>query len=907
VSYPTRVPSWRRYLRFWGSSVQSDIDAELRFHFDARISELVAQGVELAAARAQAVEEFDDVSNVSEALRDIDGRMARRHSRVEWISGVKDDVVYGIRSLRRAPAVTATIILTLALGLGVNAAMFSFLDQVFGRYPAGVAKPETVHRLWSTRHFGDHADVMFWPRFDYKAYAAVTEAVGDRARTAIYGPPTQLKLGTGEQPPKAWVTYAGTGYFELLGVRMSAGRFFSTEENRLGANIPVAVVSDAFRRRMLNSDSSAIGQRITVGKRQFTVIGVTEPKFTGLDLDAADIWLPLGSFGVGYVKGNWWDSPNVNGFGVLLHPTRPGIDRQIEDRATLALRSYMASLTGNWGGNADTATDARVGSIIIARGPGEQKQEVKVATRLAGVAAIVFLIACANVINLLLARALQRRREIAVRLALGISRSRLVRLLVAESVLLAVVAGVAAVLAAQWGGSLLRSLLLPDVHWATGTLSLQVVLFAMVASIVAGAVAGVIPAWQASRPDLTDALKAGAREGVLQKSGLRSGLVMVQAALSVLLLAGAALFVKSLRNVHDLNIGFAADRLTFASITFDTKDSIRDASVKPAMDQLAQRIRGMPGVEQVALTGMQPMNGISWLTWRADRVLPKGQPDPTYFAVSPEYFSTTGVRVVRGTGFPNVHGTATPRAVVINQAMAQEVWPGENPIGRCMRFGERDAACYTIIGIVENARRNQIIEEAKPQYYVPFDNPPARSYMDPTLIVRSTPARASTVGAEVRAMLKQTWPTGIPNIKRMSDQLEPQYRPWKLGATLFSTFGLLALIVAAIGIYSTVSYGVTQRTHEFGVRLALGARIGDVLRLVIGEGMRTVAIGVAIGIALALAAGRLIVTLLYGIEPSNAFVIAGVSIVLLGVAIIAALAPAWRAARVDPVNALRTE
>jgi putative ABC transport system permease protein len=454
----------------------------------------------------------------------------------------------------------------------------------------------------------------------------------------------------------------------------------------------------------------------------------------------------------------------------------------------------------------------------------------------------------------------------------------------------------------------LRSLLLPDVHWATGTLNVQVIVFAIAASILAGAVAGTIPAWQASTPDLADALKAGAREGVVRKSRLRSGLVAVQAALSVMLLAGAALFVKSLQNVHDVNIGFVSDRLAFASITFDTRDSIRDAALKPAMEQLVTRLRATPGVEQVAMTGMQPMWGISWQTWFTDKTFPKGkQPIPTYFAVSPEYFATTGLRIVRGTGFPNARGAAMPRVLVINEQMAREVWPGENPVGRCMRFEKETAPCYTVVGVVETAHRNEIIEEAKGQYYVPIDNPPPRTFVTPTLIVRADPRRLGPIASDLRAMLRQLWPSGIPQVIRMSERLEPQYRPWKLGATLFSTFGLLALIVAAIGIYSTVSYGVTQRTHEFGVRLALGARIGDVLRLVIGEGLRTVAIGVLIGIALALAAGRLIASLLYGIEPSNAFVIVGVSIVLLGVAIVAALAPAWRAARVDPVNALRTE
>src|SRR4051812_31333407 len=241
MSYPTRVPSWRRYLRFWGSSVQSDIDAELRFHFDARISELVAQGESLATARARAIEEFGDVTQVSQTLRDIDGRMARRRSRLEWIGGVRDDVVYGIRSLRRTPGVTTTIILTLALGLGVNAAMFSFLDQIFGRYPAGVARPETIHRLWTARHFSERAEITYWPGFDYPGYRTIRDAIGERARVSMYRTPMETKLGSGEAPPKAMVAYAAAGFFEILGVKPAVGRLFSPAENELGANAPVAL------------------------------------------------------------------------------------------------------------------------------------------------------------------------------------------------------------------------------------------------------------------------------------------------------------------------------------------------------------------------------------------------------------------------------------------------------------------------------------------------------------------------------------------------------------------------------------------------------------------------------------------------------------------------------------------
>jgi putative ABC transport system permease protein len=475
--------------------------------------------------------------------------------------------------------------------------------------------------------------------------------------------------------------------------------------------------------------------------------------------------------------------------------------------------------------------------------------------------------------------------------------------------MLALVAALAAVGAAQWGGSILRTLLLPGIHWATASVNWHVAIVALAIALLAGTAAGLIPAIQASRPNLSRDLKSGAQDGGVQRSTLQSSLVVVQAALTVMLLAGAALFVKSIQNVHDLDIGFASDRLVFAAISFDSQDTVREARIRPAIDEIASRMRHMPGVEAVALAGMQPMNGFALDDWFTDKTFPNGKaPNTTYSAVSPEYFAATGLRIVRGTGFPSVRGAAMPRVVVINSAMANAVWPGENPIGRCMRFGKEEAPCYTITGVAANASRDRVVENPMPQYYLPLDNMPTPGWSrNPTLVVRAEPDRIGALIGELRAELHAAWPEGAPKVTRMSDALEPQYRPWKLGATLFSAFGLVALVIAAVGIFSTVSYAVNQRTHEFGVRIALGARIGDVLRLVVGDGVRTAALGVAIGIVLALAAGRAIESLLYGIKASNPAVILLVAAILLTVAIIAALGPAWRASRVDPMTALRME
>jgi hypothetical protein len=314
-------------------------------------------------------------------------------------------------------------------------------------------------------------------------------------------------------------------------------------------------------------------------------------------------------------------------------------------------------------------------------------------------------------------------------------------------------------------------------------------------------------------------------------------------------------------------------------------------------------------VEKVALSSNTPMNAISLLTFYsgADSLGSFRGHVPTMNAVSPGYFSATGLRVLRGSDFPNVRGSAMPPVFLVNAAMATLLWRGADPLGQCVHFAKRTNPCYTVSGVVENARRNDVIEEATPQYYLPLDQMPVKGWNPGALVVRTTPQRKAAVGAELRRMLRQAFPAGEPKITEMTTLLEPKYRPWRLGATLFSIFGLLALVVAAVGIYSTVSYGVSQRAHEFGVRVALGARTGNVLSQVLGEGLRTVAIGVVLGVALAVATGRFIASLLFGITPGSPVVMIVVSLVLLAVAAVAALAPAWRAARVDPVTALRSD
>jgi predicted permease len=579
------------------------------------------------------------------------------------------------------------------------------------------------------------------------------------------------------------------------------------------------------------------------------------------------------------------------------------LDGTFEQRATLAIRDLNRRVSPRF---PDTLANVYAGPLVgkaLTR-PG---QESLIGSRLGWVAAIVLVIACANVINLLLARAVRRRREIAVRLALGVSRARLVRLLTVETVVLAGLAGMAALFVAWAGGTLLRGLLLPNVTWYESVLHWRVVVFAGAATLLAGVVAGVIPALQASNPELTQSLKEGAREGAVHKSRLRTAMVVTQAAFSVVLLMGAALFVRSLNNVKGLDIGYDADRLAFGNVQFEAGQRQPRAVVAAAMAELAARLEGRPGVEGVARSFMVPMRGISFTTfyWGNDSSLSLRPNSPTHSPVSASFFQTVGTRIVRGTTFEDHRGA--PKQVVINEAMAGRMWPGRDALGQCIRFVKRDADCYSVVGIAENARQGYVIEDPKPMFYLPLENLPETGPTGSTLIVRARAGAMSAVRAEMTTELRRLFPGADVQVRTMTEELEPEYRSWRLGAELFSAFGVLALLVAVIGIYSTVSYGVTQRRHEFGVRVALGARISDVLRQVIGEGLRVVTLGVVVGVVLALAAGKLIASLLYGVAPWDPVVMLTVSLILLLVAAVAAFMPAWRAARVDPVTALRME
>ena len=881
-------------------SVHRDVDAELRFHFESRIEELVAQGATPDEARARAIEEFGDLAATRDQLREIDHRVAKRRSRVDQLEAFLQDLKYAARSLRRSAAVSVTIVLTLALGIGVNAAMFSLLDVIYLRPPAGVARPDALRRLWIERHF--RTGTQFWPGFDYQGFEAATRAAAGQADVFAYRQPAKLTIGRGENAPVVRVVTATGRYFELLGVKPARGRFFADDEAAPETSARVMVISDALWARQFNRDPNVLGQQLILGRIAFTIIGIAPPQFRGVDLDAAEAWIPLGALSTPNAAHPWWRNSAINGFSLVVR-LKPGArEGELAQRMMAAIRA-----TENSPMRYDSLSVPAFGAINRERGPGPVSGEMQVARRLAGVAVLVLLIAVANVVNLLLARAMNRRREIAVRLALGISRARLTRLLVSESMLLALAAMVAALLASTWASAVIQRLLMPDVEWAGSGLHWRLMGFALGVAIVIGTVTGLVPALQMSSPNLTEGLRAGARDTRGSRSRLRNGLVAVQAALSVVLLVGAVLFIRSLANVKAHDIGYAVDRLAFGQVSYDTRDALRDAALPARMRTLTPRIMAIDGVRDVAFASMQPKSGFSFTTYfPASDTARNKKPLGMWTAVTPNFFAATGTQLLRGHTFAE-GGADGASSVIVNEAMADALWPNEEVIGRCIRFEEATHPCATVIGVVKTAMLSEINEQPTASFYVSADRSPFATWGGSSIIVNARPDRVVAVTTALRDILRAEFPGAMPSTTTMATVMAPNYRPWEIGAKLFTAFGVLALTVAMIGVYSSVSYAVSQRTHEFGVRMALGARTADVLRQVVGEGLRVVVTGVLIGIMLALIAGKVIGSLLYGVQPSDPFALASVASVLVSVAVVAALRPAMRASRADPVSALRAE
>jgi predicted permease len=718
--------------------------------------------------------------------------------------------------------------------------------------------------------------------------------------------------------------YVTSGYMAVLGIRPSTGRFFAPDENIVGSPAHVAVISHRLWQRVFGSDPAVVGRTLSINRQPTTIIGIAPRGFDGPDLNSTDVWMPFASYPASSTDGSWYNSFfSATGLRLVGRVATGTMNEWITSAATTVVRRTRVEGVRGYVTNAlrDTAAVMLLGPILESLGPSiKPAPEMGIAKRLVGVTIIVLLIACANVASLLLARSLGRRREIAVRIALGVSRPRLIAQLLCEGLLLAATAGIAALVVSVWAGSALRGLIMPDTYWADSAFDGRVILFTGILALGTGLLAGLVPALQASRPELSDTLKSGTRDSGAgaSKFRLRQLLLVAQVAMSVMLLYGAALFVHSLMRLRAIDTGFDSERVIYASVylldpsrTYIDWGTSRLPRVSRGLSQTARRLASAPGIEQVAVSDGGPMGWNS--TTRG--YLPDGRSlplvndrDPVGISATPNYLEATGTRLVRGRFF-NISDRDGPPVVVVSETAARSYWPGGDALGQCLRLASRTAPCSTVIGIVRDSPVYNVLEQPVAQLITPFEydslgTPRGAS----SLIVRTKPGQTATVRALLHRELAAVFPsTSAVFIKSVSDSMEREMRPWRVGLLLFGGFGILALVIAALGTYSVLSYTVTQRLHEIGVRIALGARTLDVLRLVVSQGLRLAMIGVAIGLVVALGASRVMQSLLYDTSPREPTVTLGVAALLVAIAAAASAIPARRAASVDPVEVLRAE
>jgi predicted permease len=835
----------------------------------------------------------------------------------EWAERVRQDAGYAWRGLRRSPGFTAAVVLVLALGLGANAAIFSVLDRVFLSAPAGVDAPQEIRRLYyiqpqSPFRAFEPANGVREP-VDYPEYSAIRASAETGVQFAAYVHPDSVETRIDNAVVPAMASYVTQSFFATLRVRPSLGRLFTADEDRVDNVSPVAVISDALWHRAFAGDSAVLGKRVRIADRTYSVVGVTPRSFSGIDLDRVDLWLPLGAVPAPPFWGpRPWYLGGFHVFRVIVRVPSSVAEQKAAALATVAYRHVQQST-----GFQDTTSTVVTGPIVAALGPAERQQEVSISLRLAGVSLILLLIAVGNVANLLLVRGMRRRREIAIRRALGVSTARLCGLLITESLLLSTLGAAAAVIIGAWGSIALRALLLPEIHWSSNSHFTHVVAFTAIVSIVVGTLAGMAPAFHARGLDVTSALKAGVTSGAHRRVSTRTALMIGQVALSVVLLVGAGLFVRSLRNVRAVDLGFDPDGLVAVHAGY--RDLARSREVGVALESITTEMSRVPGVRRVAMASVAPMQGSMsqrlFLPGRDSVPTIDGIP-PIDVLVSPEYFSTVGIRLVAGRTFESTDRAGMAPVAVVSRRMASIVWPGETPIGKCILTFARTGPCTTVVGVVEDVHTDDVVEPRQfMQLYLPFaQNGQLDSLrfgargIGRVILVRTRPGTEATVMRFALRVAREHLPgAAVLSVNDMTQVLAPKLRPWRLGATLFSALGILAAVVAVVGMYSVIAYAASQRAHEMSVRMALGARARDILTLVAGEGLRVILLSIAIGIGSAVAMGRLVASLLYGVSARDPVVLAGAAVLLALMGFAAILTPAFRAARSDPASALRAE
>ncbi len=897
---------WARLIDlFRRDKLDVELKDELAFHQKMLERDEQAAGATSADASHAAHRRLGNVTAVRERSRDAWS--------IAWVETLQQDLRYAFRGLRRSPGFTAAAIITLGLGIGANAAMFGIIDRLMFKPPEYLRDPASVRLVYLQTTFSRRTTSVIMPYTRYLDFRNWTTSFSDFAALS----PSTAVVGVGQDAREEPISAVSASFFGFFDAPPALGRYFTAAEDQTPAGADVAVISYSYWQSRYGG-RNVLGQIAKVLNRDCTIVGVAPAGFAGIaDGDAPSVYVPMttyGTFGAWSAR-TYYTNYNWDWTRVMVR-LKPGVSATVAnaDLTNAFLRSRAAArvVHPNFMQVEKSNPHGIAGSLKTAAGP-DPGLEARTLLWVTGVAVIVLLIACANVANLFLARALRRQREIALRLALGVSRARLIAQSLTESLVLSLLGCAAGIVIAQWGGVTLTRLFLTDSEPFRLTADWRTIGVALGAALLAGLITGFAPIALAQRDDLAKALKSGIREGTYVRSRVRSTLLVVQGALSVVLLVGAGLFVRSLGRVREMRLGY--DAAPVLEATWDRRGvDMADSAQFEVRNRLMSVVSALPEVEHAAWVSSTAFGeGSTTQNIRVrgiDSVSRLGRFDSQ--TATPDYFATMQTRILRGRGIENTDRSGAPPVVVVSEGMARVIWPNQDAIGQCIEITLPPAAggadgpvpCATVVGIAEDVVHDPIIDEPY-RYYMPLEQFPQFGGSELLLRMRGDPARAAE-GIR-RAMQREVPGLSFITVRPLSELIDNQRRSWILGAAMFAGFGVLALIVAAVGLYGVIAYNVAQRMHELGVRVALGAQPGNILGLIVGQGLRFALAGIAVGAVLALAASRWLQPLLFKQSAKDPLVYGFVGAVLLIVAGAASAVPALRAAKADPNVALRSD
>src|SRR5215216_6902365 len=863
--------------------VDQELTEELRAHVDLLTDQKIHEGLEPEAARRAALLEVGGVEQVKERVREV--RMGRP------LEDLSQDLRYALRGLRKHRAFTAVAVITLALGIGANTAIFTVINTVLLK-PLPYEKPEQLVVLIET--VSDRpAGVSYQNFVDWRNQNTVFENI-----TALRPRESFNLTGAGESE-RLQGRLVSANFLSTLGIKPIRGRDFLAEDDQPSAT-PVAIISHALWQRRFGADESIIGQQLTLNGQQFTVIGITPPNFSfGAE---ADVSVPIGLSAERFkLRGK---DPGITAFARLKQDTTI-------DNANAELNTIAARLEQQY---PDTNTGRRVRIESLRESVvGDVRPTL---LTLLGAVGFVLLIACANVANLLLTRSAARQREMAIRTALGAGRLRILRQLFTESLVLALAGGVVGLLLAIWGTSVLLSYIPEGIpRMSELGIDARVLAFTFGASLLTGLFFGLAPALQSAKTNLTETLKEGERNSSPSHNRAGKLLVISEVALTLVLLVGAGLLVKSFWRLSQVDPGFDPQNILAMQISISARPE-EGPKVDGFLGELQSRVKALPGVQSVSVSNGLPFEGANFPPFTIDGQPPPapGQ-DPTglLYTVSTDYFKTMGIDLVRGRLFSSQDTRETPQVALIDEVFARQYFPNQDPIGQRFKLATPGADSREIVGVVRHVEHVGLEGQTAnvAEFYFNFDQIPIetlpRYVRRVNLLVRTTVEPLSLAGPVRNQISALDKDQAVFNVRTMEQALSRSVAARRFSMILLGVFALLALTLAAVGIYGVISYSVAQRTREVGIRMALGAKTIDVIKLVVRDGLKLVIIGVGVGLAGALFLTRMMTTLLFGVTPTDAVTYATVALGLIIVALIACCIPARRATKVDPLVALRFE